>query len=93
MRKFMRKFKSVLMITILVSVLSFGIFSVYKSQPIYVNKGKRALINGRDSCMIVSEEKEFFMRSYPRQITVMYKDGYGKYVEQRFDADLITIIK
>ncbi len=93
MRKFMRNFKSIMMITILVSVLSFGVFCIYKSERIYVNKGKKALINGRDSCMIVSEEKEFFMRNYPRQITVMYKDGYGKYVEQRFDADLITIIK
>lgn len=93
MRKFMRKFKVVLMIITLFSALSFGFFSVYKAQPIYVNKGKKALINGRDSCMIVSEEKEYFLRSYPRQITVMYKDGYGKYVEQQFDADLITIIK
>lgn len=89
----MAKVKITIAIILLLSSFSFGFYMIWASGESYENKGKKALINGRDSCMIVSEEKEFFMRNHPRQITVMYKDGYGKYVNQRFDSDLITIIK
>jgi hypothetical protein len=64
-----------------------------KTQPNYDNKGKTALISGKDSCIVLSEDKEFWFKSHPKQIRVLYKDNYGKYVEQEFQAEMITIIK
>jgi len=89
----MAKFRVTIMVIILLGAFTFGFYMIWASGLNYDNKGKKALISGKDSCTIISEEKDFFMRAHPKRITVLYKDSYGKYVEQSFQADMITIIK
>lgn len=89
----MTKLKIIIASSLLIGTLSFGFYVIVAGGISYENKGKKALINGKDTCIIQSEEKDFWMKAHPRRITVLYKDSYGKYVEQCFQEDLITIIK
>lgn len=84
--------KNIIAAIVLFFLMGIGLyFAINSIKPNYENKGKKALINGRDTCIIQSEENESFFN--PTRIKVLYKDNYGKYTEQQFDADLITIIK
>ncbi len=59
----------------------------------YDNKGKKALINGKDTCTILSEQHQFKFRIHPREITVLYKDKEGRFVEQSFQEGMIKVIE
>ncbi len=61
----------------------------------YTNKGKKALINSKDTCIIISEQ-EYVINIFGiknRNTLVLYRSNEGKYVEQMFYKDMITIIK
>jgi len=87
----MKNLISTIVIICLFSFLTWYFISI--GRPNYENKGRKALINNRDTCIIQQEEKNHLFKFTPRKITVLYKDSYGKYMEQQFQEDLITIIK
>jgi hypothetical protein len=88
----MAKIRVAVGILLLACMISLLFYKMNKMQPIYDNKGKKALINGKDTCIIISEDQNYTFRAHPKETTVMYKDNYGKYVEQSFQSDMITII-
>lgn len=89
----MAKFRITIMVIIFLGTFIFCFYVIWASDVSYENKGKKALINNRDTCIIQQEEKDHLLKFTPRKITVLYKDSYGKYTEQQFQEDLITIIK
>lgn len=89
----MTKIKFTIALILLLGVFSFGFYVIVAGGVSYKNNGKKALINGKDTCIIQSEEKDFWMKAHPRKITVLYKDNNGKYTQQEFQEYLITIIK
>ncbi len=77
----------------LIGTLALCVYTTIASMNSYENKGKKALINNIDTCLIVYEERKSALSCRPKKTTVMYKDSQGKYHEQTFDCDLIKIIK
>lgn len=81
-----------------ICVLGFMLWSVVfmllpKVIPNFSRQGQKVLINGRDTAIIMKEEKplpSFVKRK--REVTVRYKDNLGIYHEESFAENEITPI-
>jgi len=84
--------KNIIATIFILGILAFTFYTISQSKPSFKNTGKKGLINYRDSCIIISEDRDFFL-NYPLKTKVFYKDSYGKYIEQEFHTEMVKIIK
>lgn len=67
---------------------------LYGATLTYKNKGKRALINDKDTCIILYQDRDGFVIPTPnKKITVLYKNKLGNYDDVDFPEEMITILK